>query len=64
VVTEGQVLRDLSRRDAIDSRRSTSPLRPAEDAVIIDTDGMTLEQVVEKVLRLAGQRAGRAEEVR
>lgn len=52
-VTEEQVLRDLRRRDSIDSQRATSPLRPAEDAVIIDTDGMTLEQVVENILSLA-----------
>ncbi|MFQ6020378.1 MAG: (d)CMP kinase [Dehalococcoidia bacterium] len=52
-VTEDQVLHDLRRRDSIDSQRSTSPLRPAEDAIIIDTDGMTLEQVVENILTLA-----------
>jgi cytidylate kinase len=52
-VTEDQVLRDLRRRDSIDSQREASPLRPAEHAIIIDTDGMTLEQVVDNVLGLA-----------
>ncbi len=51
-VTEEGVLRDLRRRDQIDSDRSVSPLRPAEDAVAIDTDGLTLEEVVRRVLDL------------
>jgi cytidylate kinase len=46
------VLADLERRDVIDSSRSVSPLRPAEDAVIINTDGLSLEEVVERVLSL------------
>jgi cytidylate kinase len=45
-------MRDLRRRDRIDSERSVSPLRPAEHAVIIDTDGLTLEEVVQRVLEL------------
>lgn len=48
-----QVRADLIRRDALDSSRATSPLRPAADAVIIDTDALTIEQVVERVLDLA-----------
>lgn len=46
------VLADLRRRDGIDRRRRHSPLRPAADAVIINTDGLGLEQVVERVLAL------------
>jgi cytidylate kinase len=46
------VLADLERRDAIDSSREVSPLRPAADAVIIKTDGLSLEEVVERVLSL------------
>jgi cytidylate kinase len=52
-VTEEAVAADLARRDSIDSQRAVSPLQPAEDAVIVDTDGLTLEQVVEKVRNLA-----------
>jgi cytidylate kinase len=51
-LTEEGVLRDLRRRDRIDSERSVSPLRPAEEAVVIDTDGLTLEEVVERVVEL------------
>lgn len=48
----GQVLAELDRRDAIDSGRQASPLRPADDAVVINTDGVSVEEVVEKVLSL------------
>ncbi len=51
-VTEDAVLQDLRRRDQIDRERDVSPLRPADDAVEIDTDGLTGEQVLERVLRL------------
>lgn len=44
-----QVLAALRNRDTIDSSRTVAPLRPAEDAVIIDTDRLNLEQVLEKI---------------
>jgi cytidylate kinase len=46
------VLEDLRRRDQIDSEREVSPLRPADDAHVINTDGLDLEQVLEKALAL------------
>lgn len=49
-VTHELVLEDLRRRDQIDSERAVSPLRPAEDALIIVTDGLTPEDVVDAVL--------------
>lgn len=52
-VTEAGVLEDLRRRDRIDSQRSVSPLRPADDAITVETDGLTLEGVVERVVELA-----------
>jgi len=45
--------RDLERRDAIDSGRDDSPLRPAEDAVVIDTDGLDVEEIALRVVELA-----------
>ncbi len=51
-VTADSVLEDLRRRDRIDSRRSVSPLRAAADAVVIDTNELSLLQVVERVLEL------------
>lgn len=48
-----QVLQSIQRRDAIDSNRADSPLRPAEDAIIITTDYLTAEEVVEEILKTA-----------
>lgn len=48
----GTVLADVIRRDEMDSSRTTSPLRPAEDATIIDTSEMTLDQVLESLIEL------------
>lgn len=46
------ILADLMSRDKIDSQRAVSPLQPAADAKIIDTEGLTPEQVVQKILTL------------
>jgi cytidylate kinase len=48
-----ETIRELERRDGIDSSRETSPLTPAADAVIINTDGMTVEDAIERILELA-----------
>jgi len=42
--------RDISQRDAVDSTRAVSPLHPAEDAIVIDTTEMTLDEVLEFAL--------------
>lgn len=42
--------RDITGRDLIDSSRAASPLRPAEDAIVIDTTYLSLEAVVEYAL--------------
>lgn len=47
------VREELALRDAIDSRRATSPLRPAHDAVHIDTDHLSLDEVITRILELA-----------
>ena len=47
------VLSDLKKRDEMDINRTISPLKPAEDATIIDTENFTLEQVVDKIYTLA-----------
>jgi cytidylate kinase len=51
-----QVLADIERRDQLDSGRAVSPLRPAEDAVIIDTDGVPAEEVVQRIVDVARER--------
>jgi cytidylate kinase len=47
------VLTDLKKRDEMDINRTISPLKPAEDAVIINTEDVSLEQVVDKIYTLA-----------
>jgi cytidylate kinase len=47
------VLADLKKRDEMDINRSISPLRPAGDAIIINTENLSLEQVVDKIYTLA-----------
>ncbi|MYF78590.1 MAG: cytidylate kinase, partial [Chloroflexi bacterium] len=55
-----QVLQSIQRRDQIDSNREDSPLRPAEDAIIIPTDNLTAEEVVEEILALIQSNADQA----
>jgi cytidylate kinase len=52
-----QVLSGLIRRDEIDSGRALSPLRAAEDAIVLDTSAMDVTAVVGAVLRLIEQAA-------
>jgi cytidylate kinase len=47
-----EILRKVIERDRIDSTRAVAPLRPADDAVIIDSDKMDAAQVFEHVLAL------------
>lgn len=52
-------LADLRERDERDSTRATSPLRQADDAVLVDTTGLAFDAVVERIAELvAGIRAG------
>lgn len=46
------VLKDMMQRDYNDSHRAVAPLVPAQDAITIDTTGMTLEQSVSQVVKV------------
>lgn len=50
--TLDDVIKDLEKRDRIDSSRSFAPLRPAEDSIAIDTSDMTMFEVVSKISEL------------
>ncbi|MGZ5393254.1 MAG: (d)CMP kinase, partial [Mycobacterium sp.] len=52
------VLADVERRDHLDSTRAVSPLRAADDAVVVDTSDMTEDEVLAHLTELALQRAG------
>ena len=47
---------EISERDRADSERLESPLKKAEDAILIDTTSMSIEQVSEKIRQLAEER--------
>jgi cytidylate kinase len=53
---------DLRRRDEYDSRRADSPLRPAEDAVIVDSTDLDRAAVVARVVELAVSTVGAGEQ--
>lgn len=55
-VSREQVLADVIRRDQQDSSRLTAPLRPAEDAVVVDTSGNTFEESFRLLLDLVKER--------
>jgi cytidylate kinase len=50
--------RALEERDQRDATRAVAPLKPAPDAVSVDSSGMTIDQVVERVLALYRERTG------
>ncbi|AKK08700.1 (d)CMP kinase [Corynebacterium testudinoris] len=51
------VLADVERRDELDSNRATSPLRPAEDAIIVDTSELSFTQVLDTLMTLVEESA-------
>ncbi|HEV2622181.1 MAG TPA: (d)CMP kinase [Frateuria sp.] len=55
-VTLGALQREIEARDERDASRAVAPLRPAEDAVLVDTTGMPIEDVVAKVLAVVQPR--------
>ena len=50
-----QVLKDLEARDELDTGRSNSPLRPAADAIVLDTDSISIGEVLEKAMEFIGE---------
>lgn len=56
-VTFDGLLREILARDARDAQRTVAPLKPADDAVLIDTTGLSIEEVVDRVLALMPARA-------
>lgn len=54
--TPEQVLEDLYRRDEQDTHRAVDPLRPAPDAVTVDSTGLTFEETVARIVALIKER--------
>ncbi len=54
------VLADVKRRDELDSTRSLNPLRPAADAIVIDTSELDLQQTIDSLATLVRQSVERS----
>ena len=57
--TYEDVLKDLHKHDLQDSTRPIDPLRPAEDALMLDSTGLDKDQVVERILGIVEARYGK-----
>jgi len=57
-VTLAGLAQDIAERDRRDTERSVAPLVPADDAIVIDSTSLDIEQVTEKVLGLAAGKLG------
>ncbi|MBD3671150.1 MAG: (d)CMP kinase [Gammaproteobacteria bacterium] len=55
-VNLADLLQEISERDKRDMERAVSPLVPADDAIQVDTTGVSIEQVFDKVLNLCEER--------
>ncbi len=58
-VSFDEVLEDMKKRDAQDSGRETAPLKPADDAVMLDTSDMSFEESIAAVCGLITEKTGR-----
>lgn len=54
----GAVLEDMKARDARDSQRAVAPLRPADDALVLETSHLTPDEVVDRALAFVRERSG------
>jgi cytidylate kinase len=50
-VDPGVMRKEVETRDRVDTERAVAPLRPATDAVVIDTDNLTVDQVVDLIVQ-------------
>ncbi|KUJ80377.1 cytidylate kinase [Ruegeria marisrubri] len=57
-VTRDQILAEVRERDARDTERSTAPLKPAEDAVLLDTSDLSIEEALAKAVSVIEERLG------
>ena len=55
-MTLEELKRDIAARDKADSEREISPLRQAEDAVLLDTTGLSIDEVVARILAMCGEK--------
>ena len=54
--TRQELLTEILRRDELDSTRTVAPLRPAADATIVETDGLSVREALDRVLKVIERR--------
>ena len=59
VMTAEDLRANMLKRDKIDSERAHSPLKKADDAILLDTTNLTLEEVVEKIVEIVKEKEER-----
>ena len=59
-----ETIKEINTRDFKDSTRAISPLKKAEDAIEVDTSNMTIDAVVEEIIRLVTERGFKMEDVK
>ena len=47
-----EIEKDIAKRDKLDSEREMAPLKKADDAILLDTTGLSIDEVVEKIITL------------
>ena len=57
------IRKDIEERDSRDMNREISPLRQAEDAVLVDSSEMTIEEVVKRILQIFHEKVILSDEV-
>ncbi|HVS50612.1 MAG TPA: (d)CMP kinase [Candidatus Dormibacteraeota bacterium] len=56
-VDEEAMRKEVAERDRVDTQRAVAPLRPAQDAIVIDTDHLDVEQVLDVILKHIAERS-------
>ena len=62
--TYEEVLADINQRDYNDTHRDIAPLKQADDAVLVDSSALTLEQTAEEIVRVITEKTGKKKERR
>ncbi len=55
---EAQILQELQERDARDAARDIAPMRPADDAFLLDTSDMTIDEAIARAIAVTAERLG------
>lgn len=63
-ITLDQILEEIEKRDSQDQERKVSPLKQAEDAILIDTSNLTTNEVIKKIVKLVPRKKSRLQRMK